>query len=198
MRKSLSRAEAERLAELAPYDDIDLDLHFRSPLLREGLAYWRTCRGTGATLDRNSFDFVCIARQMKNAYLAEWLGPTAPDGGDDYRWRLIGTGITEKAGQDATGTVFSDVFDARMMTSYRNLYALARGWAEPYRAVGTFKPYLDKQFFIFEAAVLPFSIEPGGEIRQILTLFDFGIITKADLPPKLLKTISWRDAAPAH
>ena len=52
-----------------------------------------------------------------------------------------------------------------MMTSYRNLYALARGWAEPYRAVGTFKPYLDKQFFIFEAAVLPFSIEPGGEIR---------------------------------
>ncbi len=78
MRKSLSRAEAERLAELAPYDDIDLDLHFRSPLLREGLAYWRTCCGTGATLVRNSFYFVFIALLLKYPYLAVLRVPTAP------------------------------------------------------------------------------------------------------------------------
>jgi hypothetical protein len=70
----------------------------RHPELQQLLEYWRGKRNARPVPTRSSFDPVEIPSLLPHLMLTE-----AVEGGEDFRYRVVGTAVVEAAGMDFTG-----------------------------------------------------------------------------------------------
>lgn len=69
-------------------------------------AYWRSKRGDRIAPSRKDIDPLEIPRLLlPHVFMFDVIG-----GGDDFRYRLIGTEIVDGAGRDATGALISQLY----------------------------------------------------------------------------------------
>jgi hypothetical protein len=155
-------------ARQRPSLTIDPD-NLASPF-REIRDYWATKCGGRAMPRRADIDPLELPPQHM-PYLS--ILDVLPDT-DDFRFRLLGTGITERLGRDSTGRTVREVYAAAQPAM--------RDWMlDSYRAVVTHKrPVLkrgtlgmvQKEFVDFEALHLPLS-EDGERVSMLFGLTHF-------------------------
>lgn len=146
------------------------------PRQRDLHAYWKACGAEGRLPGRADIDPVDIPNPTD---ILPWLCLVEvhrdTDGtrqeGPRFRHRLIGTGITNKLGRDATGLWFEDIYEGKRMletqADYQDIIEL-RGPALQRRRV----PVTGREFLIFERLALPLAAD-GENVDMILSLLRY-------------------------
>tara|TARA_R110002110_G_scaffold214748_1_gene428557 strand:+ start:774 stop:1259 length:486 start_codon:yes stop_codon:yes gene_type:complete len=93
------------MTDTPPVDQGDAPLEFDSPILREGYAYWYAKIRDGALPRRTDIDPVEISGLMPHAVLLD----VKREPEFDFRYRLIGTYVSENLYKDHTGSWFSEI-----------------------------------------------------------------------------------------
>ena len=94
------------------------------PMLREFRDYWLAKRGDRMAPPRSSIHPEELRRHLPNLFLLDVVAD-----GEDFRFRLVGTALTQAARRDGTGRLFSDLYAelpeqlARLYGIYRSLVA---------------------------------------------------------------------------
>lgn len=98
--------------QAAAAGDPFLDVEFLSRpggrLIEEIVAYWESKRAGRLAPRRADIDPTEIPRLLPYLFMLDVL-----DGGADFRYRLIGTHITEGMGRDVTGKKISELYEDR-------------------------------------------------------------------------------------
>jgi len=144
-----------------------------SPVLLQLRDYWLALRGTRAMPARPDIDPVHIPALLPHVILVDVIG--APP---VFRYRLIGTGVTEMANRDATGRVLDEsLYGAnteRILAAYRDVVAEAAPVAV--REIVQFVP---KDWIRTEVLLLPLSAD-GRAVNMILGGVDVVENNRAD------------------
>ena len=121
------------------------------PLLRNILEYWRKKRGDRAMPARRDIDPQELKQHLRNLFLLNVEG-------DDFRYRLLGSAITERYGRNSTGKLVSEVYASTPPIREWYLETL-RAVAREKRPVLAFAPLraIKKEFILIEALHLPLS-----------------------------------------
>jgi len=106
-----------------PIDDIDL-----SPGQAHCLALWHAARTGGCLPPRDSFDMLSLRPALGWAMVVE---RGAAHDRITYRYRLVGTYIVERTGQDMTGRTVDDFPHAWQRTMLRQAYEAAAAYLGP-------------------------------------------------------------------
>ena len=131
------------------------------PILRPVLDYWEHKRGTRAMPARHDIEPLELKAYLRHLFLIEPLADA------EFRYRLIGSEITERYGRNSTGKTVSE--------AYRDMPDIARWCTRMFQAVVTGKrPVLArgslhavrKDFFTFESISLPLSRD-GEQVDMI-------------------------------
>ena len=132
-----------------------------SPVLRRLRDYWLALKGDREMPARQDIDPLDIPSLLPNTFLVDVIG--APP---QFRYRLIGTRVTEIANRDATGRFLDeDLYGAdteRMLTAYWEMMA-ARAPA----AVREIVQFVRKDWIKVEALLMPLSTD-GRDIDMVL------------------------------
>lgn len=147
---------------------LDPDLGIESPVVRLGLEVWRdACRGRPLPA-RRDLDPLRMPRALLPHILLIDLETGPPL---RFRWRLIGTHITQIVGRDATGQYWHEIYEEDVLS------ALSAGprWAvenrQPVRTLGT-APIDDRSYLKSENLDLPLSSN-GETVDMIMVVTDF-------------------------
>jgi len=144
----------------------DTGLAFESPLLREFLSYWREKAGLDGLPARSDFDPLEMKQFLGNLFL---VVPEAET--DDFRYTLIGTGITGQVGVDNTGRKVGEVFGAPGLELYRKV----RDERAPIRVHG-FVEWRRKEFLAYESILLPLA-DNAESVDHFVGMMVFGPAT---------------------
>lgn len=171
MRKSGDMAYTRTLDE----NPIIGDMQLRSARLRDLYRVWRQLCGTDPVLPRERLDPLNLpTRLLPHLALVE-----AVDDGAAFRYRLVGTGVTEVLGRDFTGdtvTAFSQRHhDAGIADGYR--YVRTTGL--PHRHAGDLRNE-GREHVTYERLALPVSHDGGRTIATILAGFHFNAPDRDD------------------
>jgi hypothetical protein len=138
-----------------------------SPRLRTCHDYWRGLGRADACPAYRDFDVVDVPREL----LPFLILLDVLEGGADFRYRVVGTGVTEAIGRDFTGET---------VTEYRHRHE-PPGVADGYRRVaaevrpdlyqGTLES-VGKEFIAYERLAMPLAGEDGA-VAYILACFHF-------------------------
>ena len=128
--------------------------------LRELLDYWKDCRSDGEVPLRTDVDPIDIPQLLPHLCLVDVL-----DGGDDYKFRVVGTAVVDGIGEDWTGKTAREVeFDGRypdVSDQYRKVVETrAPVWADN-------DMNINDRRLRFEILILPLSDE-NGQVTKIL------------------------------
>jgi hypothetical protein len=141
---------------------LDPDLRLEAPMLRSALAVWQAARGDKAMPSRADIDVLKIPRQVLSHILFIDIEPGPPE---RFRWRLIGTHVTDMLGRDSTGRYFDELYPpeaaAVLLTGPR--WAMAH--KRPVRTLGN-AAFADKQHIRSENLDMPLS-EDGDRVSMI-------------------------------
>jgi hypothetical protein len=134
-----------------------------APELREAKDYWIAKRGARELPRRTDIDPVELRLHLPFLSLIEVL-----DGAKDFRFRLLGTGITETLQRDNTGKTVREVYataEPDVMHWMLEVYAIAaiRKWPVLWR--GTLR-VVNKEFIAFESLHLPLS-DDGEHVNML-------------------------------
>lgn len=148
---------------------LDPDLNIQHPLLRDGLNVWDDLKGARpmpSPVDIDPLGFP--TRLLPHISLLDIeYQPTRR-----FRWRLIGTYITEILGRDSTGRYWDEIYGSRAMK------ALSQGpiWVienrRPVRNLGS-AHYVDKTYLRSESIDMPLSTD-GEVIDHLFICTAFG------------------------
>tara|TARA_R110002167_G_scaffold244516_5_gene450021 strand:- start:232 stop:720 length:489 start_codon:yes stop_codon:yes gene_type:complete len=114
--------------------ELDPDLNVVSPLLLNGLEIWRQARGMAAMPARRDFDPVRLPLELLPHILlvdVEYLPEPR------FRWRLIGTYITDMIGRDSTGRYWDEIYDANVLAAISKGPRWVLEHRRPIRSLGT-------------------------------------------------------------
>ena len=135
-----------------------------APELSEVIDYWNERRGARAMPRRQDIDPFELRRHLPLFSLVDVL-----DGGQDFRFRLLGTGITGYFGRDSTGKTVREAYATAapevmswMLDSMNNVVATKR----PGRMRGLLRA-VQKDHVTFEVLHLPLS-EDGETVSMLL------------------------------
>lgn len=147
--------------------EIHDDLRVNSAFLRELLSLWHARRGTRPMPARSDFDAVELMRfGGRIALIDVYHDPKR------YRFRLIGSRITEILGRDSTGRYADDLYDPEFYQTAIGSYETILRDRQPVTAHGNMK-MMDKEHIRFESLDLPLS-EDGEVIDMIMKGTHFG------------------------
>lgn len=142
--------------------------HAQHPLHAEVHAYWLAAGRPGALPARSDIDPGQLSRALPWIILYDVVG----DGGDvSFRFRLIGTGIVERYGRDATGKLFEDVYEPEILV--RQL-AFFRGVVNRGRSAYSYGmlPVPDRRHVNYHRLVLPLA-DDGVNVDMLLAVMAF-------------------------
>lgn len=144
--------------------ELDASLGFVSPLLVGLLAYWNDKRGTRPMPSRTDIDPTDAALRQHIGFivLADVIGRPPR-----FRYRLIGSKITEAVGRDATGRWLDELYAPG---DYENMIVAYRWVVQhraPLRITGDLK-HANRQWLDMESLDLPLSSD-GEAVDVILT-----------------------------
>lgn len=136
---------------------LTLDRHLRAspgPLL-DLVKLWYLRRGADGLPERSAFDAPALKTVLPHIFIAEYE-PAA----QRYRYRLIGTAITEAFGRNATGRYFDELYAGADLRSFCAMLDAARQGGEP-RSVSGKAVLPDRAGFNLECLLLPVSVAAG-------------------------------------
>jgi hypothetical protein len=138
-----------------------------SPRLRACQAYWRSLAPAGVLPPYRAFDVVQVPRDL----LPFLVLLDVLDGGRDFRYRVIGTGVVQAVGRDFTGETVTEYRHRHeppaVAEGYRRICATSTG--DLYH--GTLDS-VGKEFIAYERLALPLAGEDGS-VAYILACFQF-------------------------
>jgi hypothetical protein len=116
-------------------------------------AYWHEIRGERAMPARRDLDPLDIPKLLANVFLVDVLA----DG--DFRYRLVGDHIVERAGANFTGLKVSEVADEGSQPELRKLYAEVVAACEPQYRQLPYRMRYTRLRSHYEVIVAPFSAD---------------------------------------
>jgi hypothetical protein len=155
------------LVELAPGTGYETEpAHVTRPELRFILDYWQAKRGTRAMPSRADIALRELKGQLGWISLIDVL-----PGGDDFRYRLIGTRIMQYFKSDTTGKTVSESF-APVPEAGAMMLALLRSIVKNRFVIRSFGnlAWMGNDFEDFESLFLPFS-DDGESVTMIMNPF---------------------------
>jgi hypothetical protein len=158
------------------------------PRLHQLRDYWQQARGDRPIPQRRDIDPLKVPRLLPYLTLAEVFRDPLR-----FRYRLIGTQITEMAGRDATGRWLDETLYGtnleRILWGYRTCVETR----EPV-AIREAVQFVAKDWITIEVLMLPIG-DPDGTVRMVLNGLDI-VADDAIKPPRGISyTLDWR--APA-
>lgn len=141
--------------------DADLDLNLEAPVLRDLLDYWQGLRRGDAFPGRADIVPSRIKPILPFVMLVDAVGPPRR-----FRWRLLGTAITQIMDRDSTGQWFDELYPPEVLARMIEIYSLAIERRCPVRYTGTFD-LAGKDHITFESLHLPLADE-GGDIAMLM------------------------------
>ncbi len=149
------------------------------PALRFIRDYWNGKRGSRAMPARADIDPWELRGCLPRLFMVDILPGTA-----DYRFRLLGTEITERYGRDSTGKTLREVYGLKNPQVYEtilSMYATLRESRRPVLAIGTLS-VIGKDFISYESLHLPLS-DDDARVNIVLGLVQFDTDeTRARMP----------------
>lgn len=154
----------EVLSQAEPKFRINWDMPPSSMVLRDVLAYWEQCRGQRrmpARKDLNPFDIpALLPRVMLVDVLRDPL---------DFRYRLIGTGVTQRLAYDYTGARFSELAHQKPPSV---IYDVANAVLQARRPGLSEVPYMGPDRLTRHATML---LLPLGDVDEVVNMLFFGV-----------------------
>lgn len=141
----------------------DWTLALENPALRDLHTRWSERCRDGLLPGRSDFDPLEMRDLLGTLFLLE-----AEPGGEDFRYTLIGSGITDHAGRDNTGRTVGEVFGPAGL----ELYTRVRDSARPIRVFGVVD-WLDKDHKRYETVILPLA-DDGKTVNRFIGAMVFG------------------------
>lgn len=154
------------LGVVGPPDQIWMDL--QSERLRELGDYWLARRGGRRMPSRADIDPVDIKPILPLLFLADVL-PGSPL---NFRYRLVGTLVTEVLGVNATGRTPEDVFGEEgigVREVYESVVRTGLAYVNRRRL-----DWYHRDYAAYELVVLPLG-PPGGPVTMLLGAMDFDV-----------------------
>ncbi len=143
----------------------DPDLkNLQSPILREIFEFWENLRGDGGLPSRADFSPLDLtARLLPFIAMADVLRE-----GEQlrFRWRLVGTHITEKTDRDVTGRYFEDIYGGDNHDDLVAAYVWMAKNGEPLRWFGN-SEFVEKDWLTFECVGMPLASD-GKTVDKLL------------------------------
>lgn len=141
---------------------IDPSLSFEAECLSDMLRRWERWRGERPMPERADFGPADLRGHLGWVVLID-VEPAPLR----FRYRLIGSEVTQAVGRDSTGRYLDDLYRPEIyetaITSFREILACRR----PMRAFGTLR-HAEKGYVPFEAIDMPFA-NGSGEVGLIMT-----------------------------
>jgi hypothetical protein len=143
---------------------LDSSLSFQSPLLADLLSHWNAKRGTRAMPARADIDPTDPALRSHLGFilLADVVGEPPR-----FRFRLIGSKITELVGRDSTGKWFDELYSPADYESVTAAYRWVVQNRAPLRITGNLR-HANREWLDMESLDLPLSSD-GENVDVILT-----------------------------
>jgi hypothetical protein len=135
-----------------------------APELREFKDYWNAKRGTRLMPRRADIDPVELRRHLPFVALIEVLNDT-----QDFRFRLLGTRITEAMQRDSTGKTLREVYgsaEPEVLNWMLAVYTVTATRKCPVLQRGTPR-VVNKEFVAFETLHLPLS-DDGEHVNMLI------------------------------
>ena len=154
------------LGVVGPPEEMWRDL--QSDRLRELGDYWLARRGRRRMPSRADIDPVDIKRILPNLFLIDVL-PGSPR---DFRYRLVGTLVTEAIGVNATGRTPEEVFGDEgvgVREVYDSVVRTGLAYVNRRRL-----DWYHRDYAVYELVVLPLGL-PGGSVTMLLGAMDFDV-----------------------
>lgn len=153
----------------------DTDISDLPASLTEALAHWRAGIADGADIPaRASIDPpLALPRSLPMMIIFDIERPDGLDGDRRlYRYRLMGTDLTARAGRDLTGKLISEAFDAQELEQEASLYRQIETDRVCYFGERISMLPDRKAFERYRRLLMPLS--RGGEtVEQIWVVLDF-------------------------
>ncbi len=142
--------------------ELDPELAFQSKRLIEVVDYWRQFRGDRAMPSRHDVDPLKISGHLlPHLELIDVL----PRPEQRFRWRLIGTHVTEAVGRDSTGRYFDELYPDEDFETVSRPFKWVAENAKPLRWHGT-SGFIGRDWLAYEGAYLPLS--SGGTVVNMI------------------------------
>ena len=138
------------------------------PLLRAVFEYWQRKRGGRRMPARRDVDPQELSAHLPHLFLMDVVG-------DDFRYRLLGSAITERYGRDGTGQLVSEAYAE--LPEIREWYlTVLRAFVSGKRPILTSAPMraVQKEFILVQALHLPLSDDDCG-VNMILGAAHFAV-----------------------
>lgn len=142
--------------------ELDPDWKQQDPRLRRLGAWWEdACAALGHLPGRQHVDPAGWRGLLAHLYMIDVI-----EDGKRYRWRLIGTAVTELAGRDATGRYMDDLYDVAGYAEATKSYAAVVASRRPLRSFGTLA-FTGRDYSGFDSVEVPLAAD-GARIDLIL------------------------------
>lgn len=145
---------------------IDHDLEFRSTILPRVIALWHSRKMADRLPGRSDFDALDLMAFKGHLALID-----VEHDPERFRFRLIGTAITEVLGRDATGMFLDELYSAATYGLAVEGYRYCVATRLPAKASGQMV-HANKDFVPFESVDLPLASD-GFTVDMILKAADF-------------------------
>ncbi|MCR9219275.1 MAG: PAS domain-containing protein [Alphaproteobacteria bacterium] len=146
------------------------ELGTESALLRRVWAVWRGLPRRGDLPRRADFSPTLLAPEdLRYILLVEVI-----DGGRDFAYRLVGTGVVQAVGKEFTGLKLSEHLDEHEVPELFADYRRAVQQRTPTLFQGGMLRF-DKDWMAYERLSLPL-VDDGGRVSVLLGAADFGPI----------------------
>ena len=130
--------------------------------------YWCSKAQPGRLPGRQAIDPIEIADLLPRIGL---LDVVRDPEGTMFRYRLLGTGITARAGRDVTGKRFDELYDGPYLERQLTLYREIADQGIPFESKATFP--LERDYIRYDRLVLPLASDGRAvDVIMFLLVFD--------------------------
>ena len=140
--------------------------------------YWRSKAQPGRLPARKDIDPVDIADLLPRIGMLDVLRDGA---GTMFRYRLLGTGITARAGRDVTGKRFDELYEGPYLERQVTLYREIAERGVPFVSNATFP--LERDYIRYDRLVLPLASD-----NRVVDVIMFLLVFDDSVPPVLWPT----------
>lgn len=134
--------------------ELDPDLRLGDARLGRLVDWWREgCARLGHLPGRQHFDPAAWPGLLSHIYLIDVL-----EAGRRYRWRLLGTAVTEMAGRDVTGRFMDELYDPGIYADSTRSYDAVIATRQPLRSFGTLA-FAGRDYSGFESVEVPLAAD---------------------------------------
>lgn len=144
---------------------LDTQLRATRPPLVELVKLWYLRRGADGMPPRSAFDAQTLKAFLPHIFISEFETAT-----QRYRYRLIGTALTEAFARNATGHYFDEVYSTPDLHDLRDILDAARLSGEP-KTVGGRMTFTNRASIIVEALLLPVGVAEGQNPQLLGALY---------------------------